>query len=53
MGNRAMERTLVRMAKDCLPYRIDQRLLFPPICATGCRKDIWRGWSTTWSSNWI
>jgi transposase len=30
MDNRAMELTLARMAKEFLPYRIDQRLLLPP-----------------------
>jgi hypothetical protein len=30
MDHRAMELTLRRMAKDFLPYRIDQRLLLPP-----------------------
>jgi len=30
MDNGAMELTLRRMAKDFLPYRIDQRLLLPP-----------------------
>jgi hypothetical protein len=30
MDKRAMELTLARMAKDFLPYRIDQRLLLPP-----------------------
>src|SRR5437016_5751303 len=30
MDKRAMELTLARMAKDVLPYSIDQRLLLPP-----------------------
>ena len=30
MDKRAMELTLARMAKDFLPYSIDQRLLLPP-----------------------
>jgi hypothetical protein len=30
MDNRAMELTLARMAKEFLPYSIDQRLLLPP-----------------------
>ena len=30
MDNRAMELTLARMAKEFLPYSIDERLLLPP-----------------------
>ena len=30
MDSRAMELTLARMAKEFLPYSIDQRLLLPP-----------------------
>ena len=30
MDNRTMELTLARMAKEFLPYSIDQRLLLPP-----------------------
>ena len=46
MDNGAMELTLAPMAKDFLPYSIDQKLLLLRICATGCPRDIWGGSST-------
>jgi hypothetical protein len=41
MDKRAMELTLARMAKDFLPYRIDQRLLLPPDLRDGLPEGHW------------
>jgi hypothetical protein len=41
MDNRAMELTLARMAKDFLPYRIDQRLLLRPDMRDGLPEGHW------------